>query len=130
MNKTHLHLPVFNSALLDGIRRWPLKRDYLDVPRADAVSLINEYGVLFGLDSLRGCSNFRHWAIVRPENFDPQDLHKALEIVIDTVNAEVQEEKVAALSRRLADCFGPLNGRMAVLLRGYGFVITPKAAIA
>lgn len=128
MNKTHL--PVHNSAFLDGIRRWPLKRDYLDVPRADAVSLINEYGVLFGLDNLRACSNFRHWAIVRPENFDPQDLHKALEIVIDTVSAEMADEKVAALSRRMKKRFGPLDGRMAVRLNGYGFVISPKAAIA
>lgn len=126
---TKTNLAVHNSTFLEVKRRWPLKRDFLDVPRADAVSLINEYGALFGLDSLRAYSNFRHWVIVRPENFDPQDLHKALEIVIDAVNAEVQDEKVAPLSRRLADCFGPLNGRMAVLLRGYGFVITPKAAV-
>jgi hypothetical protein len=127
---TKTNLPFHNSALLEVDRRWPLKRDYLDVPRADAVSLINEYGVLFGLDSLRACSNFRHWAIVRPENFDPQDLHKALQIVIDTVNAEAADEKVACLASLLKDYFGPLTGHVAVRLRGYGFVISPKAAIA
>jgi hypothetical protein len=127
---TKTNLAVHNSTLLDVKRRWPLKRDYLDVPRGDAVALINEYGVLFGLDSLRACSNFRHWASVRPENFDPQDLHKALEIVIGTVNASGADEKNIGLSRRLMNYFEPLNGRMAVRLRGYGFVISPKAATA
>jgi hypothetical protein len=125
------HTPIFNTALAEHKRRWPLKADYLDVPRVQAVSFIDEFGAIFGLECLRERSNFRHLVVLRTSAFDPLDLKEALEFIIDTINSTSHKtEQVATLAAHVEEYFGPLNGLMAVRLCGYPFVIAPKAALA
>jgi hypothetical protein len=52
-----------------------------------------------------------------------------LEVVIDTVNARFEEDDEAdAIKMSLEHLFGSLTGYIAVRLRGWPFVIQPKAA--
>jgi hypothetical protein len=127
MKKTHP--VVFNTALAPYLRRWPLKADYLDVPRQQAVSFIEEFGAHFGLECLRERSNFRNLLFLRMSAFDPMDLKEALEFAINAVNSsDICDGRVQALRTRLEDYFGPLHGLIAVRLCGWPFIIVPKAA--
>ena len=121
---------VHNTALLETRRRWPRKADYLEVPREKAVSLIEDFGTVFGFECLRERGNFRSLSYLVPRHFDVVDLHQALEYIIDTVNAKSDEcDSAAALKDRLEQHFGPLTGFIAVRLSGWPFVIEPKAAV-
>jgi hypothetical protein len=123
------HTPIFNTALAQQKRRWPLKADYLDVPRPRAVSFIEEFGAHFGLECLRVRSNFRHLMFLRMSAFDPLDLKEALEFAIDAVNStDSTDDRVQALRERLEEYFGPLHGMIAVRLCGWPFIIVPKLA--
>jgi hypothetical protein len=123
--------PLFNTALATYKRRWPLKADYLDVPRPIALALIDESVATFGLAPLLARIQFRQLVSLNAQGFDPHDLKEAIEIYINTVNAtDRTDEQACGLRKRLENQFGPLHGVMAVRLSGWPFVITPKAAMA
>jgi hypothetical protein len=122
-------LAVHNTTYLESPRRWPLKADFLDVPRDMAVTIIEEFITSFGVEPLLERGNFRQLSWISPAGFDALDLHQALEVVIDTVNARFEEDEEAdALKTSLERHFGSLTGYIAVRLRGWPFVIQPKAA--
>ena len=121
---------VHNTAYLESQSRWPLKADFLDVPRKKALAFIEKFDIAFGLECLRERGNFRHMSFIEPNFFDPLDLHQALEIIIDTVNAQYEENGEArVLKNRLERYFGPLTGCIAVRLHGRPFVIQTKIAL-
>jgi hypothetical protein len=122
-------MAVHNTAYLEFPRRWPLKADFLDVPRDMAVAIIEKFIASFGVEPLLERGNFRQLSWISPAGFDALDLHQALEVVIDTVNARFEEDDEAhAIKTSLEHRFGSLTGYIAVRLRGWPFVIQPKAA--
>lgn len=121
---------VHNTAYLESPRSWPLKADHLDLPRKKALAFIEKFNIGFGLECLRERGNFRHMSFIEPNLFDPVDLHQALEIIIDTVNAQFEENREArALKNHLERFFGPLTGCIAVRLDGWPLVIQTKIAL-
>jgi len=122
-------LAVHNTALLESRRRWPLKADYLDVPRKMIVHLIEKFTAVYGTGPLLERGNFRQLSWISPTGFDALDLHQALEVIIDTVNVRCDDDDEAReIKSHLEQYFGPLNGYIAVRLRGWPFVIEPQAA--
>ncbi|MDN4061249.1 hypothetical protein QPK31_23800 [Massilia sp. YIM B02769] len=122
-------LAVHNTALLKSHRRWPLKADYLDVPREMIVQLIEKFIAVYGTGPLLERGNFRQLSWISPAGFDALDLHQALEVIIDTVNVRCDDDDDAqGIKAQLEQHLGPLNGYIAVRLRGWPFVIQPQAA--
>lgn len=122
-------LAVHNTALLESHRRWPLKADYLDIPREMIVPLIEKFIAVYGTAPLLERGNFRQLSWISPAGFDALDLYQALEVIIDTVNVRCDDDDEAReIKDNLEQYLGPLNGYIAVRLRGWPFVIEPQAA--
>ncbi|QNA88690.1 hypothetical protein G4G28_09670 [Massilia sp. Dwa41.01b] len=120
--------PVHNMALLQEPRhRWPLKADYLDVPREKAVAIVESFVTHFGFGYLRERGAFRFMAPILPARLDVFDLYEALKAVFDTVNGyNWGDTESRAFKERLEDEFGPLTGHIAIRLQGRCFVIAAE----
>jgi hypothetical protein len=121
---------VHNTAFLETRRRWPLKADYLDVPREKAVAFIEKFVTHFGFGYLRERGAFQHMSLIQPAGFGPHDLYEALKVVVATVNARRWVDTEAqSFKKSLEQEFGPSTGHIAVRLCGWGFIIAPKAEL-
>lgn len=115
-------------------KRWPLKADYRNLKRADAITLVYAYADTCGLENLRKHGNFRTIGngCLDPVGFGRHDLYCALQVLVDEVNAAPGDEHLGQLGARLSRCLGPLDKPIAITLLGRGtardsFVIEPHA---
>lgn len=119
---------VHNMALLHEPRhRWPLKADYLDVPRDKAVAIVEKFVNHFGFGYLRERGAFRFMAPIFVERLDVFDLYEALKAVFATVNKLNWSDPGAMdFKASLEDEFGPLTGHIAIRMQGRCFVIAAE----
>ena len=120
--------PVHNMSLLQEPRlRWPLKADYLDVPREKAVAIVEKFVTHFGFGYLRERGAFRFMAPILPARLDVFDLYEALKAVFATVNKLNWSDPGAMdFKAGLEDEFGPLTGHIAIRMQGRCFVIAAE----
>ena len=122
--KSSVHNMTF---LQEPRRRWPLKADYLDVPREKAVAIVEKFIAHFGLGYLRERGAFAFMSPIVPAQLDVFDLYAALEAVFATVNKRNwSDTESRAFKANLEKEFGPLSGHIAIRMRGQYFVIAAE----
>ncbi len=103
-------------------KRWPLKADYRKLTLADGIKLVNGYIAIRGLECLRKHWEFRHSEdiLLYPEGFCRHSLWCALQVVVDEVNAALDDDRMAKLADQLVKHLGPLDKPIAVTVLGSG----------
>jgi hypothetical protein len=106
-------------------RRWPLKKDYVYIDRAEAVLIVTYYGDLFDLDSLRKHSNFRNLVFSKAGHFDNIDLGQAIRIAMASVVENHGKAGMKMLRDQIESHFGSLDGPVAINVCGWPALYLP-----
>ncbi len=106
------------SYLVPGPSYWPRKKDLVIIDRPTAASVVAEYGNVFGLDTLRVCSNFKHLQFSKASGIENVDLEVAVCIAIEAVQEQTGDPRAKKLMRLLEKLLGRLDQPIAVAIGG------------
>jgi hypothetical protein len=109
--------------------QWPQWYDFDDLSLNDAAALLNQFSAVHEPECLRMPGNFKYVAFKDPFSCGMFDICEALRFVIDTINANPDDERLAKLGKRLRGYLGPLNKRIALTLVGrarHSYIIVPE----
>lgn len=110
--------------------QWPQWYDFDDLSLNDAAAFLNQFSAIYEPECIRVPNNFAYIAFKDPLSSDMFDICEALRFVIDTINANPVNERLAELGKRLRGYLGPLNKPIALTLVGsarHNYIIEPKA---
>nr|WP_315256561.1 hypothetical protein [uncultured Duganella sp.] len=110
--------------------QWPQWFDYNDLPLSKAAAILTEFSAIHVPECLWVPGNFKHIAFKDPFVCGILDILEALRVVIDTINANPDDESLAELGKRISWCLGPLDKPIAITLIGhyrYNGIIEPDA---
>jgi hypothetical protein len=110
--------------------QWPQWYDFNDLSLNDAAAFLNQFSAIHEPECIRVPGNFKYIAFKDPFSCGMFDICEALRFVIDTINANPDDGRLAALGKRLRGYLGPLKKRIALTLVGnarHNYVIEPTA---
>jgi len=97
--------------------------------KGDVVQVVDAYGKVRGLESLRDAKPLHQLTFIDPVAFAPDEQMYALTYIIDAVNAAPDDKAMVKVGKRLKRHFSAMNLPILVSLQGFHAVLQPQAAM-